>query len=97
MNQFRAVRLGLILLAILVVLGINVYAREVVSSRLESLRQGMGRVDAVPQQDPRRIAFDRQHRRSVQLMGGSIVGGLILIYLVMGPNAEAVEARRWRV
>jgi len=96
LSQTGALRLAVTILVILVVLGLNVYARKIVASRMEAIRQGRGRLDVAVEPDSRRIAVDQLHQRSVQLMAGSMVGGLILIYLAMGTRFDAFEARRWK-
>jgi uncharacterized membrane protein len=52
-----------------------------VGSRMAALRTGMGVIDDVPQNDPRRVEFNRLHQWSTRLEGTVLLLGLAALYL----------------
>ncbi len=52
-----------------------------VAAKMQVLRQEMGMIDQVPQDDPRRVEFNRLHVWSTRIEGTVLVLGLALLYL----------------
>jgi uncharacterized BrkB/YihY/UPF0761 family membrane protein len=52
-----------------------------IASRMLVLRQQMGVIDDVPQDDARRVEFNRLHEWSTRIEGSVLVLGLALLYL----------------
>ncbi|MBZ5648692.1 MAG: DUF4149 domain-containing protein [Acidobacteriia bacterium] len=52
-----------------------------VSPRMQALRAGMGQIDDVAQDDPRRVEFNQLHAWSTRLEGGVFFLGLALLFL----------------
>jgi uncharacterized membrane protein len=52
-----------------------------VGARMQVLRQQMVMIDEVPQDDARRVEFNRLHIWSTRLEGGVLILGLALLYL----------------
>jgi hypothetical protein len=52
-----------------------------VGSRMAALRTGMGVIDDVPQDDPRRVEFNRLHQWSTRLEGTVLLLGMAVLYL----------------
>ncbi len=52
-----------------------------IASRMLVLRQQMGVIDNVPQDDARRVEFNRLHVWSTRIEGAVLVLGLALLYL----------------
>lgn len=52
-----------------------------ISPRMQTLRSSMGQIDEVPQDDPRRVEFNRLHAWSTRLEGGVFFAGLVLLFL----------------
>jgi hypothetical protein len=52
-----------------------------IASRMLVLRQQMGVIDDVPQDDARRMEFNRLHVWSTRIEGSVLVLGLALLYL----------------
>jgi hypothetical protein len=52
-----------------------------IASRMLVLRQQMGVIDDVPQDDARRVEFNRLHVWSTRIEGSVLVLGLALLYL----------------
>ena len=93
----KPTRVAGMITTIMIMVGITGFSREVVTPQINQLRQGVERMDMVPSQDPRRITFNRLHQRSVQLLGSSIILGMILIYLAMGTTLDGRNANKWRL
>jgi uncharacterized membrane protein len=64
---------GMILLTLVGMFGLQ--------SRMSVLRQEMGIIDDVPQNDARRLEFNRLHVWSTRLEGAVLLAGLALLYL----------------
>jgi len=52
-----------------------------ISNRMLALRNDMGFIDNVPQDDPRRVEFNRLHEWSTRLESGVLLLGLSVIFL----------------
>ncbi|MBI4481733.1 MAG: DUF4149 domain-containing protein [Acidobacteria bacterium] len=52
-----------------------------VSPRVRKLREEVGSMEELPQDDPRRRRFESLHKTSVRLMGANLVLGLIVLFL----------------
>lgn len=63
-------------------LGLTLFSQMSVIPRMESDRLSLGGdVMAVPKDNPKRQEFDRLHQRSVNLEGGVLLCGLVLVGL----------------
>jgi hypothetical protein len=61
-------------------LGVMLYSGLSVSPQIDALQQAVdGPMSLLPDEDPRRIAFDNLHGLSSQLLGAVAIGGLILL------------------
>ena len=76
--------LGVILMAAL-----TIVSQSYVIPKMALLRGQMGSVDAAPASDPRRAAFDRLHRVSVDIEGGVLIIGLISLFLAVRRESGA--------
>ena len=70
-------------LLLVVMMAITLFAHFGIERKMEALRNQMGTVENVSQQDPRRVAFNRLHVWSVRLEGSVFFVGLVLLYLVV--------------
>jgi hypothetical protein len=52
-----------------------------ISAKLVDLRAQMVQVESVPQDDPRRVQFNRLHQWSTRLEGTVLLLGLAVLYL----------------
>lgn len=52
-----------------------------IAPKMQALRMEMGVIDSVPQNDARRMEFNRLHQRSTQAEGGVLLLGLVLVVL----------------
>jgi len=59
-------------------LAITLYAHFGIERKMEKLRDSMGVIENVPQQDVRRVAFNRMHVWSERMEGSVFVCGLVL-------------------
>jgi putative copper export protein len=66
---------------VVVMLVLTLVSMFVVSSRMMALRAEMGVIDTVPQDDPRRVEFNRLHHWSTRLEGSVYLIGLVVLYL----------------
>jgi len=83
---WKAVDLGR-LLASAAMLGLVILSATSVRQRLMSLRQQMGRpIDEVPESDPLRLEYRKQHRLSRLLYTTNLVLGTLLIILSALPK-----------
>ncbi len=62
-------------------LALTIASQFGISPRMQALRTEMVVVDNVPQDDPRRVEFNRLHVWSTRLEGGVLVLGLAVLYL----------------
>lgn len=77
-SAFRARDLLLVLM-----LGITIFLHYGFEPRMVRLRDGMGVIDTVPRDDPRRVQFNRMHVWSSRLEGSVLFLGLGLFYAVV--------------
>jgi uncharacterized protein DUF4149 len=77
----RPLRLAIRMVIALAMLGAAAYSGVVISGRIAQI-QSQIRVapSSLPEQDPRRVEFDRLHRRSTSIQIVPLVGGLILLF-----------------
>ena len=61
----------------------TVASQDYVIPRMNLLRAQMGSVDATPATDSRRVQFDHLHSASVDIEGGILVAGLIVLFLTL--------------
>ncbi len=66
---------------IYLMLALTIVSQFAISPRMQALRTEMVTVDNVPQDDPRRVEFNRLHAWSSNLEKGVFVLGLALLYL----------------
>ncbi len=62
-------------------LALTVASQFGISPKMHALRTAMVKVDDVPQDDPRRVEFNRLHAWSTRLEGGVFFAGLVLLFL----------------
>jgi hypothetical protein len=80
-RERHRVRLVEILL-VAIMLALTLYSQDSVIPQMEKDRMSLGGdITSAPAQNPARLEFERLHRRSVNLEGTVLVGGLILIAL----------------
>jgi putative copper export protein len=76
--------LGLKLALVAAMLGLALYSRFALSPEIRRVRAELGgEIDAVPREDPRRLAFGRLHGFSVLCLIGEIVLGAFAIGLAV--------------
>ncbi len=74
-------------------LGITLIAHFGIERRMNNLKADMGVIDVVPQQDARRVEFNRLHIWSTRMEGAVLVCGLALLFLVV--REQATSERRY--
>jgi hypothetical protein len=79
-------------LLLVAMLAITLYAHFGIERKMEKLRDSMGVIENVPQQDVRRVAFNRMHVWSERMEGSVFVCGLVLFFLVV---KEPAHRDRW--
>ncbi len=62
-------------------LALTIASQFGISPKMHALRAAMVKVDDVPQDDPRRVEFNRLHAWSTRLEGGVFLAGLVLLLL----------------
>lgn len=67
---------------IVLMLALTLVSQLGISPRMAALRAEMGEIDLVQQDDPRRVEFNRLHRWSTRLEGGTLLLGLAVVFLV---------------
>jgi hypothetical protein len=97
LGHISGLRLAGLVMTLVMGVGMNVYAREVVARKMAEIRKSIDQVSLASDQEQLRRAFDMLHRYSVWLMGGSILVGLVLIYIVIVVTQEPRETNRWRI
>ncbi|MCS6806026.1 MAG: DUF4149 domain-containing protein [Blastocatellia bacterium] len=97
LGHLSGLRLAGLVLVLFIGLGMNVYAREVVARRMAEIRRNIDQVNNTADQQQLRATFDRLHRYSVWLMGGSMIAGLILISAIGVGTEPRKETNRWRM
>ena len=77
------------LLGVILMAALTIVLQSYVIPKMALLRGQMGSVDAAPASDPRRAAFDRLHRVSVDIEGGVLIIGLISLFLAVRRESSA--------
>jgi hypothetical protein len=80
-------------LLLVAMLAITLFAHFGIERRMNSLKAEMGVIDVVPQQDARRVEFNRLHIWSTRLEGSVFVCGVVLLFLVVREQDMARERR----
>jgi len=80
-------------LLLVAMLAITLIAHFGVERRMNNLKADMGVIDVVPQQDPRRVLFNRLHVWSTRMEGTVFFCGLALLFLVV--REQATSERRY--
>jgi hypothetical protein len=75
-------------LGVILMLLLTLASQRFVMPRMAELRREMGSVEATPGSDSRRAEFDRLHGISVDLEGGVLVIGLVVLFLSVKPSRE---------
>jgi hypothetical protein len=75
-------------LLIILMMAVTLIAHFGVERRMNNLKTEMGVIDVVPQQDARRVEFNRLHVWSTRMEGSVLLVGLALMYLVVRTEAE---------
>jgi hypothetical protein len=78
---------------LLAMLAITFYLHFGLEPRMVRLRDGMGVIDTVPQDDPRRVEFNRMHVWSTRGEGSVFFLGVALLYLVV--REQETSPRRY--
>jgi hypothetical protein len=75
----------------LVMLGLTAFSQFSIIPRMEGYRIAAGgAIDAVPADDPNRVAFNKLHGVSEKVEEGVLVGGIVLVVLLaVGPKVTA--------
>jgi len=68
-------------LLVLLMLLLTVLSQFGIAPRMHVLRMEMGTIDDLPQDDARRVEFNRLHQRSIQAEGGVLLLGLAAVVL----------------
>ena len=68
-------------LLVVLMLVLTLVSMFTISSRMMALRAEMGVIDTVPQDDPRRVEFNRLHHWSTRVEGSVYLIGLVVLYL----------------
>jgi hypothetical protein len=77
----------------LIMLALTAYSQFSIIPRMESYRIAAGgAIDAVPRDDPNRVAFNKLHGLSEKVEEGVLLAGIVLIVLVAA-NYPRLEAR----
>jgi Domain of unknown function (DUF4149) len=74
-------------------MAITLYAHFGIERRMVKLRDSLGVIDTVPQNDPRRVEFNRMHVWSTRLEGSVFFLGVALLYLVV--REQETSPRRY--
>lgn len=69
-------------------LGITLYLQFGYQPKMLKLRDGMGVIDNIPVNDPRRVEFNRMHVWSERMEGAVFFLGVALLYLVVRSDQE---------
>lgn len=80
-------------LLLVAMMAITLYAHYGVERRMNKLRTDMGVIDVVPQQDARRVEFNRLHKWSTRMEGTVFFCGLALLFLVVRDQGKQREMR----
>ena len=71
----------LFLILVLLMLVLTAVSQFGIAPRMHVLRMEMGTIDNLPQDDARRVEFNRLHQRSTQAEGGVLLLGLAVVIL----------------
>jgi hypothetical protein len=66
---------------VLLMLLLTMVSQFGIAPRMHALRMEMGAIDNLPQDDARRVEFNRLHQRSTQAEGGVLLLGLAVVIL----------------
>jgi hypothetical protein len=78
----------------LLMLALTAFSQFSIIPRMEGYRLAAGgAIDAVPANDPNRVAFNKLHGTSTKVEEGVLLGGVVLVVL-LAANYGAVEARK---
>jgi magnesium-transporting ATPase (P-type) len=80
-------------LLLVAMMAVTLAAHFGVERRMNALKADMGVIDVVPQQDARRVEFNRLHVWSTRLEGSVFFCGLALLFLVA--REESASERRY--
>lgn len=80
-------------LLLLAMMAITLSAHFGIERRMNSLKAEMGVIDVVPQQDARRVEFNRLHVWSTRLEGTVLFCGVVLLFLVVREQDVQRERR----
>jgi uncharacterized protein DUF4149 len=80
-------------IVLVIMLAITLFLHYGYEPRMVRLRDGMGIIDNVPREDPRRVEFNRMHIWSSRLEGSVLVLGLVLFYMTV--RSEELSLRRY--
>ena len=69
-------------LLMVAMLALTLISQFGISARMSRLRAGMGEIDSIASNDPRRIEFNHLHAWSTRLESAVLLLGLVTIYLV---------------
>ena len=75
----------------LIMLGLTAYSQFSIIPRMEGYRIAAGgAIDAVPADDPNRVAFNKLHGVSEKVEEGVLLGGIVLVVLLaVGPKVSS--------
>jgi hypothetical protein len=82
-------------LLLVAMMAITLFAHFGIERRMNTLRTDMGVIDVVPQEDVRRVEFNRLHVWSTRLEGSVFFCGLLLFFLVVREQ-DSDERRYYR-
>jgi uncharacterized membrane protein len=77
----RAKPLALVHVLALAMLALTVFSQFGITPRMHTLRAQMGTIDNLSTDDPRRVEFNRLHKRSTQAEGGVLLLGVVVVVL----------------
>lgn len=66
---------------VVVMLALTLVSMFAISSRMMALRTEMGVIDTVPEDDPRRVEFNRLHHWSTRIEGSVYLIGMVVLFL----------------
>ena len=83
----------LLLLTILMI-GFTAYSQFSIIPRMENYRVAAGGIiDAAPESDPNRIAFNQLHRESEHVEEGVLIAGVLLVVFLARAESMRAPAR----
>jgi hypothetical protein len=83
-------------LLLVLMIAITLAAHYGIERRMNNLKAEMGVIDVVPQQDSRRVEFNRLHVWSERLEGSVFICGVVLFYLTVREQQQLGERRYYR-